>query len=346
MKDIFQQVLHWEKQGKEFAIATVVDTWRSAPRSVGSSMIIDSKMNIVGSVSGGCVEGAVIKVAQEVIKDQVAVRKKYGVSNEDAWSAGLSCGGAIEVFTYPFFNVSSDLVQMEIWKELSMSLTNNRPCLLATRISNDAPHLLLSHEGELTGSTDGFPPKTRLNKILASGKSSIVRYRDRAFFIHVFPANDHLLIIGASHISVPLVQLAGIHGFDITIVDPRGVFADSLGAICAPDKLLTSWPAEVLPNLKLDSNVYAVTLTHDPKIDDQALKILLDSEVSYIGALGSTRTHTKRMKRLQEAGIDAREIERIYAPVGLNISAGSPDEIALSIMAQIIQVKNARLSSD
>ena len=342
MKDIFQQVLAWEKQGKRFAVATVIDTWRSSPRPVGSSMIIDEGMRVAGSVSGGCIEGAVIKSAQDVIKDGAAIRQKFGVSNAEAWSVGLSCGGAIEVFIYPFLHQTAKRQDSIIWAKLKESVLADSSCLMATQINQEARHLWLGRDGESIGDIGTFPSDIELEKILSSGRSQIIHDQEQDIFVHVFPPQDHLVIIGAAHLSIPLVQMAQIQGFKVTVIDPRGIFSDSLAAICPPDQLVTAWPADILPSITLDQSVFAVTLTHDPKIDDQALEILLNSNVHYIGALGSSRTHDKRKVRLKEAGFTADQIDRIHGPVGLNIAAESPGEIALSILAQIVQIKNKR----
>lgn len=343
MKDIFQQVLAWEKQGRRFAVATVIDTWRSSPRSVGSSMIIDAEMKVVGSVSGGCIEGAVIKTAQDVIKNGTAARQKFGISNAEAWSVGLSCGGAIEVYIYPFFHQVAGSLDSTIWAKLKESVLADLPCLVATQITPEAQHMWLGRGEEPIGDASDFPSSAKLEKILSTGRSQIIHDQGKDTFVHVFPPTDHLVIIGAAHLSIPLVQMAQIQGFKVTVIDPRGVFSESLASICPPDQLLTAWPADILPTMTLDQSVFTVTLTHDPKIDDQALHILMNSDVCYIGALGSTRTHAKRKDRLKEAGFSADRIDKIYGPVGLNIAAESPDEIALSILAQIVQIKNERI---
>jgi xanthine dehydrogenase accessory factor len=160
------------------------------------------------------------------------------------------------------------------------------------------------------------------------------------YFFHVFPSKNHLVIIGAAHITRDLITLARLQDFAMTVIDPRGLFYDSLRDLVSEGRLIRSWPLEVLPDLKLNDSVFAVLLTHDPKIDDQALHILLASPVAYIGALGSKKTQQKRVGRLLDAGFQKEQINRIKGPVGLDIGAISPAEIALSIMAEIIQVKN------
>lgn len=328
MLEIIDHIKVWKREERNFAIATVVQTWRSAPRGVGSSLIVDSEGNIQGSVSGGCVEGAVAKAALEVLERDVPQLLKFGVSNEDAWAVGLSCGGAISVYVQPFWANAHP----QVWE--------------AT----------LDHLGKdigfaLSYQQDGVSFYSTIYQQTSSGHSSheVVQHqleqRDSKwvqddYFIHVFPPQNHMIIVGAAHVTHDLMRLALQQDFKVTVIDPRGMFHNSLSGDIQGISLLRSWPAEVLPDIKLDSSVYAVLLTHDPKIDDQALHILLNKPVSYIGALGSRKTHARRIRRLQDAGFPPGQIENIKGPIGLNIGAKGASEIALSIMSQVIQVKN------
>ncbi len=334
MKDIFKQIVHWKNSGRSFALATVVDTWRSSPRQVGATMIIDDSLSVMGSVSGGCVEGDVIKAAQSVLQDGKAQLLSFGVSNEDAWSAGLSCGGGIKVFVQKFFGYEHPA----LWDELHDNLQEDKSCVLVTTLEAE-PHAFL-----YTGNPDevpaGFPTVSSLESTLQKGKSGLISESGISIFLHAFPKKNELLVIGASHISYDLVTMGQAMGFKVTVIDPRGVFTDSLKEICQPEQLLRQWPEDVLQQRTLDSSVYAVMLTHDPKIDDQALAILLPSEVSYIGALGSRKTHARRKERLLDNGFTSEQIDRIHAPVGLDIGASTPAEIALSITAELVKVRN------
>ena len=333
MIDIIEEISSWEQSGKKFAIATVIETWRSAPRAVGACMLVDDQGKMAGSVSGGCVEGQVVKAAREVIENGGEQTLKFGVSNDDAWSVGLSCGGAITVYIQPFFTISETGVV--IWNAFQTSLRKDLGCVLV-----------------YADGTVGFYSEARnlgqfSEEVFAAASESLNQKRSRVlslgginYFFHVFPPKNHLVVIGAAHITRDLITLARLQDFAITVIDPRGLFYDSLRDLVDADRLIRSWPQEVLPAIKLDDSVFAVLLTHDPKIDDQALHILLKSPVAYIGALGSKKTQQKRVSRLLEAGFQQAQIDRIQGPVGLDIGASSPAEIALSIMAQIIQVKN------
>lgn len=333
MLDIINELKMWDQQGKRFALATVTNTWKSAPRGVGSSMIVDEDGKMAGSVSGGCVEGQVVKAVQEVLLRREAKKLKFGVSDDDAWSVGLSCGGAISVLVQPFFNRTAE--ERKLWKVFQSSLAEDTGCVL---IYGDQSIGFYSSTDRL-GSLPIEVYKEAAN-LLAARKSQTSLVGEREYFFHVFPTSNHLVIIGAAHITRDLIAMAKQQDFKVTVIDPRGLFYDSLIDLVNKEGLIRAWPAEVLPGIKLDDSVFAVLLTHDPKIDDQALHILLDSDVAYIGALGSKRTQEKRVVRLREAGFEQMNIDRIRGPIGLDIAARTPAEIALSIMAEIVKVKN------
>lgn len=344
MQDIFSNITQWAAQQKKFAIATVIQTWRSAPRMAGSSMIIAENMDIAGSVSGGCIEGAVIRSATEVLKTGKAQQLQFGVSNEDAWSVGLSCGGKVSVFVEPFLGSSKKPTERLVWQHLQQALQNKEGCVLITNLSQTTPqHELVFANGNVIGDIREVELLEKAKTAYLHKKSQVVEHQGQTFFFNVFPGVSKLIIIGAAHLSADLVDLAYQFDFETRIIEPRGVFADKMAFNTPPTYLHSEWPAEVLPNLKLNKDTFAVTLTHDPKIDDQALHILLRSDVAYIGALGSRRTQAKRIQRLQAAGFSAEEIGRIHGPVGVDINALRPKEIALSIVGELIKVRNAYL---
>jgi xanthine dehydrogenase accessory factor len=333
MLDILQDIRTWLDSGKDFALATVTETWRSAPRGVGACMIVDETGKMAGSVSGGCVEGQVVKSAKEVLQAGKARKLKFGVSNDEAWSVGLSCGGAISVLVQPFFNRTREGEM--IWHHFERCLSEDHGCVL---IYGHETIGFYSDETHIGTMEDTIYEKAAV--FLQHKKSQKGQLGDQEYFFHVFPPKNHLVIIGAAHITRDLITLAKQQDFRITVIDPRGLFYESLQDLVAEKALLRMWPADALPDIKLDDSVFAVLLTHDPKIDDQALQILLNSGVAYIGALGSKKTHQKRISRLLDAGFTQEKIDSIKGPIGLDIGAGSPAEIALSIMTEIIKVKN------
>ena len=339
MNSLFGQIEKFIKDGKKLAIATVIQTWGSGPRPVGSSMIISEDLEMAGSVSGGCVEGAILKSVPNVLKTNTPMRVGFGVTDEEAWAVGLSCGGQIQVFIEPFLASSKP----EMWEILRGCLSENRGAVLLTKLNDEASehHLVVPDSADLN-----LPNQLTENALRAytERKTQTVTLEDgTTWFAQVFPPKMKLVIVGAAHITVDLVHLAQYFGFETIVIDPRGIFAEKTQFPTPPDQLFVDWPAEVLPDMTLDAYTFAVLLTHDPKIDDQALHILLKSEVAYIGALGSKKTHEKRVKRLTNAGFSEAEIGRVHAPIGMAISAKSAREIALSIVGELIKVKNAFL---
>jgi xanthine dehydrogenase accessory factor len=341
MKELLPVIEDWTSQNKEFAIATVIKTWGSAPRPIGSSMIVSSDMEMAGSVSGGCVEGAVIKSALPLIENKVAKKLAYGVADEEAWAVGLSCGGKIQVFAERFLAFDERPEEKAVWENLKDCLSNNKACVLMTRIADGASHhLLVLPDGTFFGKKPEGALVQEGLRAYKERKNQVVEYEDTHYFAQVFPRKSQMLIIGAAHITVDLVELAKMYDFETIVIDPRGIFSSKTQFTSPPDKIFADYPAEVLPDYTLDAYTYAVVLSHDPKIDDNALHLLLPSDTAYIGALGSRRTHAKRVKRLEEAGFSEEQIARIHAPIGVDINAKTPKEIALSIMGEIIKVKN------
>ena len=341
MKDQLNIISTWFEEKKSFAIATVIQTWGSSPRPVGSTMLISKDMEMAGSVSGGCVEGAVVKATMQLIENGTAQRLTFGVTDEDAWEVGLSCGGKMQVFAERFLAFDERPEEQAAWQRLNDCLRNDRPCVLVTRLQDGQGwHSVITPDGTAFGE---HTPDGLVQEALRSYRernSQVVEYLEVSYFAQVFPRRSQMLIIGAAHITVDLVQLASMYDFETVVIDPRGIFSNKTQFSLPPDRIFEKYPAEVLPDFTLDAYTYAVVLSHDPKIDDNALHILLRSEVGYIGALGSKKTHEKRVNRLRNAGFSEEEIARIHAPIGVDIHAKTPKEIALSIMGEIIRVKN------
>lgn len=343
MRDIWKDILDWERERRPFALARVVETWGSSPRPVGAAMIVGGRMEVAGSVSGGCIEGAVITEARQVLEDGEPRRLRYGVSDETAWSAGLTCGGQVSVFVEPHPG-QAEGGSRAVWEALRSRLEANRPAVLLTRLAPGEPaHLLVDPEaGEAAAGDWGQAGPAALAAAagaFSQRESAVVEIGSEAVFVQVFPRRDRLLVVGASHICIPLVRLAKILDLETVVIDPREVFARPERFPEPPARLERVWPARFFEDWSVDESTYAVLLTHDPKIDDEALHHLLRSPAAYIGALGSRRSHAKRVERLREAGFDDGEIGRIRGPVGLDIGAESPGEIALSILAEVVAVR-------
>ena len=352
MRDIWEDQLKWINSGEAFVLARVICTWRSAPRKTGAGMLIGHGMKIAGSVSGGCIEGAVIEEAVEVLETGQPRQLKYGVEDELAMSVGLSCGGEVSVLLEKHWAFSDFSETIKVWEELQICIKNNEPAVLISPLpaenenakENEIPSLILPDKGEYAGGLQKNCEEAVKLAISAYSRreNSIVEIGGKNFFIQVFPRQDQLLIIGSGHITIPLVRFAKELGFLTVVIDPRGVFSNPERFDVSPDHLISKWPDQVLKDWALNEDTYAILLTHDPKIDDPALHILLKHNIKYIGALGSNRTHAKRCARLMEAGIDKDSIKRIKGPAGADIGAQTAAEIALSMIAEIIASKRGR----
>lgn len=306
--------LDWHQAGRGAALATVVQTWGSAPRRVGAQLVVSGDGRLEGSVSGGCVEGAVVMEAQEALADGKHRVLEYGVSDGDAFAVGLACGGTIRILVEPVGG--------------SMPVD-----LLADLVAAQKARDQVAYEVNLTTGIgavlrEAYPERMRLDR---SGVEE-----DGETFVAVHNPPLKLIVVGAVHIAQALVPMAQLAGYDAAVIDPRAAFA-------SPDRfpgvtLLEDWPDEAVAALGLDARTALVLLTHDPKLDDPALEAGLRQKCFYIGALGSKRTHAKRVERMLAAGFGAQDIDRIHGPVGLDIGAAGPAEIAVAILAEMTAV--------
>jgi xanthine dehydrogenase accessory factor len=323
--DVLRAALRWRQQGRRTALATVLRTWGSSPRQPGSQLAVNEDREFVGSVSGGCVEGAVIHEALEVMASGKPKTLDFGVSDEDAWAVGLACGGKVRVYVDP---VEAD--EERLLGDL-LSAQRQRGTVLVTRIGHRGHHLLHPLD-----ESEGDPSLLAAARAaLARDRSEVVETPAGEVFLQVYNPPLRMLVVGAVHIAQALAPMAAMCGFDVTVIDPRRAFASD--ARFPSVRLLRGWPEEVLPTLAIDHRTAVVTLSHDPKLDDPALEAALRSPAFYVGALGSRRTHAKRVARLTEKGFSEQDVARIRAPVGLDIGAVSPAEIALSALAQVVE---------
>ena len=311
--DIPETALRWHRAGHGAALATVVQTWGSAPRRVGSQLAISGAGEIAGSVSGGCVEGAVVAEALDAIEEGRAVTLEYGISDGDAFAVGLACGGTIRVLVEPVGSVLPE----DVLAELVAARADRQPVAYVT--GPDGPGRL-----ERRGHQDRF----RMDR---SGFEE-----DGETFVAIHNPPLRLIIVGAVHIAQALVPMARIAGYDPLLIDPRESFGSA--ARFPGETIVHDWPDEGVRAFGLDARTALVLLTHDPKLDDPALEQALVASCFYIGALGSSRTHAKRVERLTAAGFSVEQIGRIHGPVGLDIGAAGPSEIAVSILAEMTRV--------
>lgn len=323
-------VQQWQHEGRRIAIATVVNTWGSAPRPVGAIMLISDDLRIAGSVSGGCVENAVIEEAQQCLRNGTPRLLHYGVSDDTAWEAGLACGGSIRVFVEPL-----DSAWWQVWHAQP---EQRRVCVTVLEGDQAGYKAIFDAQGSVLYATP-----TLHATLLARWQQALpgwqqpqpVEHDGLSLLVTVQQPRPHLIIVGGVHVALPLSTFAQELDFRVSVVDPRKVFA-SEERFPAVDSLLHRYPPEAFDVLGLDAHSYVAVLTHDPKIDDPALLHALPSPAPYVGVLSSRRTHEKRIARLRAAGLAEELIERIQTPIGLDIGASTPAEIALSIMAQIV----------
>ena len=306
MREVLSELEQWTREGEEIAIATVIETWGSSPRPLGSKMLVTRSGKMAGSVSNGCIEGAVFEEAQKVLKSGAPKVAAFGVADETAFEVGLACGGHIEVFIQPLSSVHRQLIAM---------LDRNEPATLRTN--------LITGEAELI---KGTPQGSELAK------------REGDVFVEPFRRPAQLVIVGAIHIAIPLHRLAKLMGYRVTVVDARAKFATK-ERFPEADELIVAWPDEAMAKLDVDSSTYVVILTHDPKFDLPALRSVLTREPGYIGAIGSRKTNQNRFDALRREGFTEEQLSRVHGPIGLDLGGRGAEETALGILAEITAVR-------
>jgi xanthine dehydrogenase accessory factor len=347
MRDILPEIERWQQDGEEIALATVIRATGSAPRPAGGKLAVTPSGRMSGSVSGGCVEGAVYELALDVLKSGRSHVAQYGISNELAWDVGLSCGGTIEVFVEPFQGGFRDAIN----DELRRAISQEHEIALASVVSGAdiGAKLLVYADGRRIGSL-GNPD---LDEAVAADALDVIGQGGAE--TNTYPVGDtgidvyiesylpprRLVIVGAAHIAIPLVNFARELGYRTTVIDARALFA-TRERFPHADELIVAWPDEALATLPLGPQTDIVLLAHDPKFETPALDVALRSRASYIGAIGSRKTSAERKERLRESGFSEERIARLHGPVGLDIGAKTPAEIAISILAEIIAVRDGR----
>ncbi|MDO9495365.1 MAG: XdhC family protein [Nocardioides sp.] len=353
MRDVLDQLLPRWEAGEVVGVGTVVATFRSAPRPAGASMLVTSDGEAVGSVSGGCVEGAVYDLAESVMVSGAPVLERYGVSDDDAFAVGLTCGGILDVYV--------EKVSRETFPELgdlAADIEAGRPVALATVIEHPDPSWLgrrlvvrpeASHNEGSLGSqrTDAAVHDDALG-LLAAGHNATLTYgpdgerrgEGMRVFVWAFAPKPRLLVFGAIDFAAAVAKVGAFLGYQVTVCDARPVFATA-SRFPDADEVIVDWPHRYLAAEqeagRIDGRTVLTVLTHDPKFDVPLLEVALRlPDVAYIGAMGSRRTHDDRLARLREAGLTDGEIARLSSPIGLDLGARTPEETAISIAAEII----------
>ena len=302
MREVLTELEEWTGAGEEVALATVVETWGSSPRPLGSKMVVTRSGKMAGSVSNGCIEGAVFEEAQKVLQSGKPKVAAFGVADDVAFEVGLACGGHIEVFVQPLTPAHKQLIKMLERDEAATLRTN-----------------LVTGEGDLTS---GAPSGSELAR------------RDGDWFVEPIRRPAHLIIVGAIHIAIPLHRLAKLMRYRVTVIDARSKFATK-ERFPEADELIVSWPDEAMSQLTLDNSTYVVILTHDPKFDLPALRSVLAKDLGYIGAIGSRKTNQNRFDALRAEGFTEEQLSRVHGPVGLDLGGRGAEETALGILAEI-----------
>ena len=313
-ENIPETALAWHRAGTGAVLATVIQTWGSAPRRVGAQLGISGAGDLVGSVSGGCVEGAVAVEALEALSEQKSRVLEFGVSDGDAFAVGLACGGTIRILLEPI----GEVLSADLLADLVAARYRREPTAYVVHLDTGARHL----------ETTGHGAQFRMDRSVFSA--------DGQSFVAIHNPPLRLVIVGAVHIAQALVVMARLAGYDPILIDPRDSFASE--ARFPGETMVRDWPEDALETVGLDARTALVLLTHDPKLDDPAIKRALMSQAFYIGALGSKRTQAMRVERLAADGFKPAQIDRIHGPIGLDIGAAGPSEIAVSIMAEMTRV--------
>ena len=341
MRELLNVIDQWIKSDKKVALATVVNVYGSAPRQLGAKMAVNQDGLMAGSVSGGCVEGAVVAEAIQIIKSKKSKLLHYGVSDEQAFSVGLACGGVIEIFVEPvdekeFSQIKQDLESDQLFARVTV-----------IRGENCGEKIVVFPGGAQSGNFSSEVIQNEVNHRLPEqfqkqlpGRFEIRENEELSeIFIDIYSPLPRLIIVGAVHIAIPLVTFGKLLGFHTVVVDPRKSFSN-LERFPHADELVQEWPEEYFSRVGLNEGSYLAVVSHDEKLDVPALAFACKSKARYIGALGSKKTFEKNKNGMRELGILEDAIAKIYSPIGVTIGAHGAEEIALSIMTEIIAVKN------
>jgi xanthine dehydrogenase accessory factor len=349
VRDILDPITQWWEANDTFGLATVVRTFSSAPREPGAAMAVSAAGEVVGSVSGGCVEGAVYELATEVTASGQPVLRRYGISDDDAFAVGLTCGGIIDIFVEP-----ASRERFAYLGEIAEDVRRSIPVAVATVI--EGPGIVGSRriiwEGERTVGTLGAGDRLDAavdddaRGMLAQGLTGVRRYgpegerrRDElAIFVQSFAPAPRMLVFGAIDFAAAVAKAGKFLGYRVTVCDARPVFATK-SRFPDADEVITDWPHRYLSGTTTDQRTVICVLTHDPKFDVPLLEVALRRPAAYIGAMGSRRTHDDRLRRLREVGLTEQELARLRSPIGLDLGARTPEETAIAIAAELIQLR-------
>jgi xanthine dehydrogenase accessory factor len=337
MIDLLPQIVDWFAAGERIAVATVIRVVGSAPRPVGARMIVSSGGRMAGSVSGGCVETTVYEEMMDVLDGGSPRKLHFGITDDMIWDVGLACGGTIDVYV--------QLLEPALVQAFRDHVEQGQPVVLATVVSGGTAGdtALITPQGVVFGLAEAGMAAAAQELLTArvEGGTILELAPDAEVFIEPYFPPPVLIVVGGVHIAIPLVRFAKELGFRVVVVDPRAKFANG-DRFPEADEILVEWPDEALAHLDVDDAAYVVLLTHDPKIDEPTLASALKTEAAYIGAIGSRKTHAARFERMANWGVTAEQLQRVHAPIGLDLGGRTPEQTALSIIAEVVAVKNGR----
>jgi xanthine dehydrogenase accessory factor len=373
VRDILSRITKWWEAGETFGLATVVRTYRSAPRDPGAALAVSTSADheVTGSVSGGCVEGAVYELSLDVCRTGSPVLQTYGVSDDDAFAVGLTCGGIIDIFVEPV-----DKARFPELGEIAAAVERGEPVAVATVIAGpgqigarrviwagDAQAVSDAGDGAAAdppgdawhvGASGTLGSGPRLDAaadddargMLAQGLTGIRRYGaqgerrgdELSVFVNSFAPAPRMLVFGAIDFAAGVARVGKFLGYHVTVCDARKVFATA-SRFPDADEVVVDWPHRFLAATDVDARTVICVLTHDPKFDVPLLEVALRTPAGYIGAMGSRRTHDDRLARLREVGLTEDELARLRSPIGLDLGARTPEETAVSIAAELIQLR-------
>ncbi|MFF5391552.1 XdhC family protein [Streptomyces sp. NPDC013012] len=344
MLDIAEELHRWVEQGRDFAVATVVAVGGSAPRQPGAALAVDSEGTAIGSVSGGCVEGAVYDLCVQALDDGRAVVERFGYSDEDAFAVGLTCGGIIDILVTP--------VRGGVLPAALAAAVEGEAAALARIVSGPddllGRALLVRPDGSYEGKLGGHPELDRTaageaRAMLDGGRTGTVEIGEDGsrcgqpltLLVESSVPAPRMIVFGAIDFAAALVRVGKFLGYHVTVCDARPVFATP-ARFPEADEIVVEWPHRYLESTEVDGRTALCVLTHDAKFDVPLLRVALRLPVAYVGAMGSRRTHLDRNERLREVGVTELELARLRSPIGLDLGARTPEETALSIGAEIV----------
>jgi xanthine dehydrogenase accessory factor len=352
MLDIAEELNRWVEEGRDFAVATVVAVTGSAPRGPGAALAVDSEGTVIGSVSGGCVEGAVYDLCVQALQTGETVLERFGYSDEDAFAVGLTCGGVIDIMVTP---VRPDASARTVLAAALSAAARGEQAALARVVRGPAEllgqALLVRPDGSYAGGLGANPRLDRTaaaeaRAMLDTGRTGTVGLSEDGshcpggltLLVESSVPPPRMIVFGAIDFAAALVRAGKFLGYHVTVCDARPVFA-TRARFPEADDIVVDWPHRYLRRTATDGRTVLCVLTHDAKFDVPLLKAALRMPVAFVGAMGSRRTHADRDRRLREVGVSERELARLRSPIGLDLGARTPEETALSIAAEIVAVR-------